>query len=140
VLQPRVSRGLVFSCIATYRWAAGQAACLHRRTRTGQHRRHRPRLDLYLNFDSLPPRRRELILQRRRKFDDFLRTLLREGKADGTVRHDLNEEIAALGILTALNSMYLWWDPKRESNVDVPKQFAQLFISGVAADSGCSTR
>jgi TetR/AcrR family transcriptional regulator, cholesterol catabolism regulator len=81
-----------------------------------------------------------LILQRRRKFDDFLRTLLREGKADGTVRHDLNEEIAALGILTALNSMYLWWDPKRESNVDVPKQFAQLFISGVAADSGCSTR
>lgn len=85
----------------------------------------------YLNFDSLPPRRRELILQRRRKFDDFIRTVLRDGKTNGSVREDLNEEIAALAILTALNSMYLWWDPKREANLDVPQQFADLFIDGV---------
>lgn len=85
----------------------------------------------YLNFESLSAQRRELILERRRKFDGFVRQVLRDAKLDGLVRPDLNEEIAALGILTALNSMYLWWDSSRSADVDVPKQFADLFIAGV---------
>jgi AcrR family transcriptional regulator len=85
----------------------------------------------YLNFDSLSAHRRELILERRRNFDAFVRQVLRDGKREGLVRPELNEEIAALGILTALNSMYLWWDPSRSADIDVPKQFADLFIAGV---------
>jgi len=85
----------------------------------------------YLNFESLPLGRRELILEKRRHFDRFVRQVLQEAKSEGVVRQDLNVEIAALGILTALNSMYLWWDPSRSGAVDVPRQFADLFIAGV---------
>lgn len=85
----------------------------------------------YMNFDALSPPRRELIIEKRRKFDDFIRTMFREGKQLGQIREDLNEDIAALGILTAINSLWLWWDPDRRSEVDVPRQFADLFIAGV---------
>ena len=89
----------------------------------------------YLNFESLSKQRRELILRRRRKFDQFLRQLLTEGQAAGTIRKDLDVRLAAIGILTSVNSMYLWWDPSRPTTEDVPGQFADLFLSGVVAPS-----
>lgn len=85
----------------------------------------------YLNFDSLSAPRREIILQKRRRFDQFVRKLLREGQAQGVIRSELNVELAAIGILTALNSMYLWWDKTRDGNDDVPRGFADLFLGGV---------
>jgi AcrR family transcriptional regulator len=86
----------------------------------------------YLNFESLSEGRRELILRKRRKFDAFVRELLRQAKNEGSVRADVDTNIAAIGILTALNSLYLWWDADRNVDIDVPRQFADLFISGVA--------
>lgn len=85
----------------------------------------------YLNFDSLSAERRDVILRTRRKFDEFLRRLLHEAKVDGLIRPDVDEQLAAIGILTALNSMHLWWKPDYTTKTDVPTQFADLFICGV---------
>jgi TetR/AcrR family transcriptional regulator, cholesterol catabolism regulator len=86
----------------------------------------------YLNFDSLSESRRAEILDRRRQFDSFLRGLLAEGQRDGVVRADLDVELAALAILTALNSFHIWWDPKRAADKDVAGQYADMFLAAVA--------
>lgn len=85
----------------------------------------------YLNFDDLSESRRDLILERRRQFDEFLRNEIREGKSAGLFRPDVDEGLASLAILTSVNSMYLWWDPDHEDTVDVAEQFATLFVRGL---------
>lgn len=87
----------------------------------------------YLNFEFLSESRKSEILGRRRRFDRFLRGLLIDGQKEGVVRADLDVELAALAILTALNSFYIWWDPKRSANKDVAGQYAKMFVAAVAA-------
>ncbi|CAG2160378.1 hypothetical protein LMG26411_07441 [Cupriavidus numazuensis] len=88
--------------------------------------------NFYLNNSALSTEHREIIMERRRRFDNFLRRLMLDGKAEGTVRQEVDEKLAAIGILTSLNSAYLWFRPER-GNVDyVAQQFADLFVQGLA--------
>jgi AcrR family transcriptional regulator len=88
----------------------------------------------YLNFPALSEARQKLILERRRQFDTFLRATIEEGKREGSIRADVDANLAALAILTSLNSLYIWYNPARGDGSDhIAAEFAELFVSGLAA-------
>lgn len=86
----------------------------------------------YINIGALSPSRQAVVLEKRRSYDTALRALILEGQADGSVRPDVDEKLAAIAILTALNAIHLWYDPARGDNRDaVAEAFSDLFVSGL---------
>lgn len=91
----------------------------------------------YTSFDALSEERQAIVLDLRRRFDDFLRELIDEGKDEGVIRKDVDPALSALAILTTLNSMYIWYDPSRsEDRETIAQQFADLYIRGLASPQG----
>lgn len=88
-----------------------------------------------LNHDlrSLTGERRSEIMETRAEYDVFLRSLLERGQEEGTVRPGLDPKLAAIGVLSMLNSVYVWYKPSGErSGADVARAYADLVVQAVA--------
>lgn len=88
-----------------------------------------------LNHDmrSLTGERRSEIMETRAEYDTFLRSLLERGREDGSVRSDLDPKLAAIGVLSMLNSVYVWYKPGGERTGDeVAQAFADMAVRSVA--------
>lgn len=87
----------------------------------------------YRNFQHLSPPRQAVILERRRNFDRFLRELLHQGKEQGVIRQDVDVAISAIVILTAMNSLYVWYHADRgDGEEKVAQEFTRTFLLGLA--------
>ena len=51
------------------------------------------------------------VVQARDRYESTLRTILRDGAADGSFRQDLDERMAAIYILSILNAIDRWYRP-----------------------------
>lgn len=80
--------------------------------------------------------RRAQIVAERRRYEERLRTLFREGREHGELRTDLEENAAALLLLSAANWAYTWLTPERDTDA-VADSFAAIFVDGIR---GYSTR
>ena len=60
--------------------------------------------------------RREQIVAERRRYEERLRALFREGREHGELRTDLDESAAALLVLSAANWAYTWLTPGRDTD------------------------
>ena len=70
--------------------------------------------------------RRDEIVTERRRYEERLRTLFREGRDLGALRSDLDEAAAALLTLSALNWAYTWLEPGRDTDALADRFFALL--------------
>jgi AcrR family transcriptional regulator len=76
--------------------------------------------------------RRAVITEEGDAYLDFLRELLREGQAAGTIPRDLDVPLVAIGITGMLNSMSIWYHPDGRLTADqIGEEFARLVIHGV---------
>src|SRR5687768_17419153 len=71
--------------------------------------------------------RRDEILDERRRYEDRVRALFREGRELGELRTDLDDGAAALLVLSAMNWAYTWLTPDRDAAVLADRFFALLF-------------
>jgi AcrR family transcriptional regulator len=93
-----------------------------------------------LNSLSVGPR--AAIRKLERAYLDLLRSAIAEGRKAGVVQCHLDATVAAFTLLSALNTLYQWYDSKgRIGHHALVKQITTLlcdglFVSGAAADRG----
>ena len=73
---------------------------------------------------------REEILAERRRYEDRIRTLFREGRELGELRSDLDESVAARLFLSAANWAYTWLRPGADTD-DLADRFYALLVDGM---------
>jgi AcrR family transcriptional regulator len=74
--------------------------------------------------------RRGEILAERRRYEERIRELLREGRELSELRSDLDESAAALLLLSAANWAYTWLQPGRDT-AELADRFYALLINGM---------
>jgi TetR/AcrR family transcriptional regulator, cholesterol catabolism regulator len=74
--------------------------------------------------------RREEILAERRRYEERIRDLFREGRELSELRSDLDEGAAALLFLSAANWAYTWLQPGRDTD-EVADRFYALLVDGI---------
>jgi AcrR family transcriptional regulator len=74
--------------------------------------------------------RREEILGERRRYEERIRALFREGRDLGELRSDLDDATAALLALSAANWAYTWLQPGRDTD-ELADRFFALLIDGI---------
>jgi len=74
--------------------------------------------------------RRDEIVAERRRYEERVRALFREGRDLGELRTDLDEASAALLTLSAANWAYTWLQPGRDTD-DLADRFYALLIDGM---------
>jgi AcrR family transcriptional regulator len=74
--------------------------------------------------------RRDEIVAERRRYEERIRELLREGRDRGVLRSDLDEAAAALLLLSAANWAYTWLRPGRHTD-ELADRFFALLVDGM---------
>jgi TetR/AcrR family transcriptional regulator, cholesterol catabolism regulator len=74
--------------------------------------------------------RHEEIVAERRRYEERLRALFREGRERGELRTDLDDGAAALLVLSAANWAYTWLTPGRDTNA-LADSFAAILVDGI---------
>jgi AcrR family transcriptional regulator len=74
--------------------------------------------------------RRDEIVAERRRYEERIRALFREGRELGELRTDLDDATAALLLLSAANWAYTWLQPGRDTDALADRLYA-LLIDGV---------
>jgi AcrR family transcriptional regulator len=75
------------------------------------------------------PRRDEIVAERRR-YEERIRELFREGRELSELRADLDESAAALLLLSAANWAYTWLQPGRDTD-ELADRFFALLVDGM---------
>ncbi len=74
--------------------------------------------------------RRDVIVAERRRYEERIRGLFREGREQSELRTDLDEAAAALLFLSAANWAYTWLQPGRDTD-ELADRFYALLIDGM---------
>jgi AcrR family transcriptional regulator len=74
--------------------------------------------------------RRDEILGERRRYEERIRALFREGRDLGELRSDLDDSTAALLALSAANWAYTWLAPGRDTH-ELADRFYDLLLEGM---------
>jgi AcrR family transcriptional regulator len=69
-------------------------------------------------------------LSERRRYEERIRALFREGRDTGALRTDLDDGVAALLVLSAANWAYTWLPPRADTDALADRFFA-LLLDGV---------
>jgi AcrR family transcriptional regulator len=86
------------------------------------------------DFRSLNEERQRMIIASRDLYERRLRTLIDEGRREGSIRSDVDPKVAALAAIGAMNWMYTWYRPGgRKSIRQIAEGFADMFVQGLAA-------
>jgi TetR/AcrR family transcriptional regulator, cholesterol catabolism regulator len=75
------------------------------------------------------PQRAEILAERRR-YEERVRSLFRDGVESGELRSDLDVAAAALLVLSAANWAYTWLSPERDTD-ELADRFTALLVDGV---------
>jgi TetR/AcrR family transcriptional regulator, cholesterol catabolism regulator len=73
---------------------------------------------------------RDEILAERRRYEERVRDLFREGVEAGELRSDLDAAAAALLVLSAANWAYTWLSPGRDTD-ELADRFTALLVEGI---------
>ena len=94
----------------------------------------------FQDFRSLNGKRREIIVQERDLYDNFLRDLIRQGQEEGTVCPDIEPKLAAITVLGMMNWIYQWYRPGGEfSATDIANAYADFVVAGLACTRATHT-
>jgi AcrR family transcriptional regulator len=75
------------------------------------------------------PQREEIVAERRR-YEERVRGLFRDGVETGELRSDLDVAAAALLVLSAANWAYTWLSPERDTD-ELADRFTALLVDGI---------
>ena len=78
--------------------------------------------------------KREIVKEKRDRYEAIVRQIIEEGIAEGEFRSDANVRFAARLVLSAGNWTYAWFRPGGELGpTEIGERFADLLIRGLAA-------
>jgi AcrR family transcriptional regulator len=86
----------------------------------------------YVDFTHLSPDRHKIILGERDRYEHFLTDLIACGQKEGDFAADLNPRVAAIAILTMINSIYVWYRPDGPLAMsDIEVEYVRLILRGL---------
>ena len=89
----------------------------------------------FQDFRSLNGKRREIIVQERDLYDNYLRDLIRQGQKEGLVCPDIEPKLAAITVLGMMNWIYQWYRPGGElSATEIANAYGDFVVAGLACD------
>jgi AcrR family transcriptional regulator len=74
--------------------------------------------------------RRAQLLDERRRYEERVRAVFREGREHGELRTDLDDHAAALLVLSAANWAYTWLSPGADTDA-LADSFAAILVDGI---------
>lgn len=87
--------------------------------------RHLERVSLYFNeWRYLTGARRETVIEQRKFYEKFVRDLIIEAQAEGSVPTEVNPKLATFFLLGAINAVPTWY---RANGPDRPEQIAETY-------------
>ncbi len=88
-----------------------------------------------MNFRRLSEPRRSVIATGRRKYEQGLVDIIRQGQREGSMAADLDASLCAKAIFGMLNWTFLWFTPKGRASVsDVSDLYLRLILNGLLVD------
>jgi AcrR family transcriptional regulator len=91
----------------------------------------------YTEYQFLSGERYDEIVAHRHEYEAHLRVLIDQGKCEGFVCPDVDTWLAATGILTMINSVYMWFQRKgRLSIADVAAGYTRMAVQGLRCPPG----
>lgn len=91
----------------------------------------------YTEYGALGDERRRHIMSERRGYEAFVQDLLQEGQASGAFCPAIDPWIAGNALLTMVNTVYLWYRPSRDADIDtVARTYADLALNGLWCGPG----
>ena len=89
----------------------------------------------FQDFRSLNGKRRQMIVEERDLYDNFLRDLIRQGQHEGIICPDIEPKLAAITVLGMMNWIYHWYSPGGElSAAVIANAYADFVVAGLACD------
>jgi len=89
----------------------------------------------FQDFRSLNGERRQVIVEERDMYDNFLRDLIRQGQDEGIVCPDIEPKLAAITVLGMMNWIYQWYRPGGGlSASEIANAYADFVVAGLACD------
>lgn len=74
----------------------------------------------------------DAIHQKRERYEDVVRTIIREGQQDGSFRADLDDQIVTFGLFGMCNWSYQWLNSSgRLSAAEIARIFSVIFLDGL---------
>ena len=86
----------------------------------------------YTEHTALSVDRRHEIVAERREYERYVDDLLREGQDDGSFCPGLDPRVVGSGILTMVNSVYLWYRPSCDAPIEqIAAMYGDFVLSGL---------
>lgn len=86
----------------------------------------------YTEYQFLSGERYDEIVAHRHEYEEHMRELIDQGKREGVVCPEVDTWLAATGILTMVNSVYLWFRPERRLSIpDVAAGYARMAVQSL---------
>ena len=86
----------------------------------------------YHDYRALSEKPLAEIVERRRFYEDYLRDLIAEAQAEGSVNRDLDPKLAAFTLFGMMNWVYHWYQPTGSWTPDqIGEQVASMAIDGL---------
>jgi len=82
----------------------------------------------------LTGRRRRVIEEKRSRYEQMIRSLISQGVDEGVLDARTDPKFAALLILSSMNWLYQWYDPKgKQTPQQIADQFSEMILNGLAS-------
>ncbi len=96
---------------------------------------------VFLNdWRHLSPEGMALIQKKRDRYEALVRELIEEGVEWGEFPLDLNPKIASLALLSTMNWVYQWYDPKGSMTAEeIAAEFTKVVLGGFRGSNATST-
>ena len=89
--------------------------------------------NIFLNhYEPLNEQHKRHLVEDRKTYQGYLRSLIEEGQANGSFRADLDPPLASLAILGMVNWASRWYRPdERRTPEDIADEFVKLVLKGL---------
>lgn len=84
----------------------------------------------------LPDAVRERVVKRRERHQKFWNGLLEDLREEGRLRSDVDVHLARIFILGSINSIQLWFNPRKGTLEKVADKLCDMFFTGVSPQAG----
>jgi AcrR family transcriptional regulator len=90
----------------------------------------------YTEYGALGPQRRRVVMDERRRYESTVLGLIEAGQRSGEFCQDLDARVANNAVLTMVNTIYMWFDARRDDLPAIAEQYASMALGSLRCPPG----
>ncbi len=89
----------------------------------------------YTEYGALGPERLRAVIDERRRYETTMLGLIEGGQRTGEFCPDLDARVANNAVLTMVNTIYMWFDERRDDLPSIAEQYATMVLHSLRCPS-----